>query len=207
MNALILTAAAAGLCFGQTTQPVGGGTVQSDEWKIRRAPEKEEEFIGDVRYRGAENAFSSDWAHFRHEPQIWRARGNVRIEHAMKSGDVLAASGDEASYNQKTLKGELMPRITLALEAARPEGATPGARTRRLESWADKARYDGQEGTLVLSGGRPVARKIDPEPGGWTGAVKADEIAAHREGRRVTARGKTVGWIEFPRQRGPGRTR
>lgn len=228
MNALILLAAGAGLAFAWPAQTVAGGVVQSDEWKVRRSPEKEEEFIGDVRYRGGENSFSADWALLRHGPQLWRARGRVRIERRMESGDLLVATGDEGLYDQKTGEGSLTSQKAVELRRTPPEGDADFATARRLEwtgkeravlsgevhawgprleAWSDRARYDGDQGALRLSGGRPVLRKLEPAPGGWTGAVKADEITAYRDGRRLLADGKALGWIEFPRQRRGGRPR
>ncbi len=66
----------------------------------------------------------------------------------------------------------------------------------RLQAWADTARYEPPAKKLTLRGGRPVARKVD-EDGGWTTALKADEIDAIDSPRRLEARGKVKGWLVF----------
>lgn len=221
MNALVLLLIGAGLALGRTGEgPQGqagvlGGLVSSREWKVRRAPEKEEEFIGDVRYRNAESAVAADWALYRHATQSWRARGHVGIEHKLPSGDKVSAKGSEATYDQRTRNGSLSSpeRVEFTrtpLEGEPDHGVASRAdwegRERmtlaglvhvwgpRLETWSDRAEFDHAAGTIRLTGGRPVLRKLEGE---WTGAVQADEVRASEKPRRLSAEGKARGWIEF----------
>src|SRR6266705_1018048 len=84
--------------------PVAGSVVSSNEWKVRRGAEKEEEFIGDVRYRTGRTLLTADWALFRHATQDWRARGRVRVERMLDDGSALTADGDEAVFDQRAQK-------------------------------------------------------------------------------------------------------
>ena len=200
----------------QSETPVMGGVVRSKEWRIRRAPEKEEEFIGAVSYRAADTAIKADWALYRHAARTWKARGNVDAERRLSSGDVVEARGEEAFYDQGAEIGVLSAKDRVTFErrpaAGEPDRGSAGklrweARAKaffsggvrvwgpRMESWSDEAAYDRALGELTLTGGRPVLRKLE---GDWTGVVKADVITAWESPRRVEADGKTRGWIEFP---------
>jgi lipopolysaccharide export system protein LptA len=210
---IILSPAAA-----QTDSPVAGGVVRSREWKVRRAPEKEEEFSGDVSYRNAASLVKADWALYRHAPRTWRARGNVFIERTLSSGDVLRARGDEGTFDQKTSEGALTAEERVSFQRAPADGGPPDqgeagrAQWRgreevhlrdhvrvwgpRLEAEADRADYVWTAHALTLTGGRPVVRKLDGE---WTGVVKADTVTAEDDPRRLAADGNARGWILFKR--------
>jgi hypothetical protein len=195
---------------------VVGGLVRSREWLIRRAPKREEEFVGDVSYRKGRDLFSADWALFRHDAQLWQARGRVRLEHRFESGDVVTVSGERAEFNQASGRGTLLPaaggRVTFVRQP--PEGApdkgsaakiewrghdqarmTGGVFVRgpRLELDGDDADYEAS-GELAVSGGRPVLRVLE---GDWTGAVQADVLAVRRDPETIRADGRTKGWLRF----------
>lgn len=193
--------------------------VSSKEWVVRRAPSREEEFRGDVRYKAGGNEFTSDWALYKHEGQLWRARGSVVVRHTLSSGDVVTGRGDEARYDQKHERGEVTAKGRVGFTREPAEGGEPdrgeGGRLTwagresasledgahvwgpRLEGWADRAEYDGPKGAMTLSGGRPVLVKGEGLGTDWVGAVKADEITADREARKLSADGRVKGWLEF----------
>ena len=114
--ALLLLSAPA---VAQDGGPVAGAVVRSKEWKIRRAPQREEEFIGDVSYRRGPSVLDSDWALLRHETLTWEARVRVRLAHGLRSGDRIEVSGARAFYDQKTQKGRLLPAPGAAIEFRR----------------------------------------------------------------------------------------
>ncbi|HAM36809.1 MAG TPA: hypothetical protein DEB40_13555 [Elusimicrobia bacterium] len=212
---LALAAAAAPPADGG--RGVVGGVVRSREWVIRRAPRKEEEFIGDVSYRKGPSFMSADWALLRHEPQIWQARGHVRLVHTLRSGDVIDVSGDRAEFDQKTGRGHLLGLSGGPISYRRAPADVPpdsgtalrldweGSRRARLsgevhvwgprlELWAAQADYDADQDALTLSGDRPTLRLIE---GDWTGAVQADVVVARQKPDVLLADGKTRGWIRF----------
>lgn len=210
------------LAAGARAQPassVAGSVVRSKEWIVRRGKEREEEFVGDVRYESAGTKLSADWALFRQESRDWTARGRVVLRKDMDDGDVITARGETARYNEATKAGTLLPgsgeriaftRAPAQGEPDRGEGdrlewrdedwAALVGRARvwgpRLQAWADSARYEPPSKKLLLRGGRPVVRKVD-EDGGWTTALKADAIDATDSPRRLEARGKVRGWLAF----------
>jgi lipopolysaccharide assembly outer membrane protein LptD (OstA) len=197
-----------------------GSVVRSKEWIVRRGKNPEEEFVGDVRYEAGGTRLSADWALYRHVQKDWKARGRVVLRRALQAGDVVEARGETARFDEDTRRGELLPasggRVDFTRlpadrgEPDRGEGdrlewtgdktATLVGRARvwgpRLELWADSARYERDARTLYLRGGRPVVRKVDEE-GGWTTALKADEVEATDSPRRLEARGKVKGWLVF----------
>lgn len=196
-----------------------GSVVTSREWHVRRSPRRQEEFIGDVRYRSGGDDVRADWALFDHPSRQWRARGHVSVEHALSSGEVFSGRGETASFNQRTVSGRLGGPGGVDAErrvpGERPDRAHAGElewRGReqaeltggvhlwgpRLEAWADRADYSGAEGTLTLAGGRPVLRKLESAGGAWTGAIKADRIEAWRESSRLSAQGRARGWLVLP---------
>ncbi len=202
-------------------EPTMAGVVKSLEWRVKRAPAREEEFIGDVSYKAGPDRLRSDWALFRHEPRTWEARGNIRVERRLDSGEIIEARGERAEYDQKTGKGSLTGAADQPISfLRRPADGGPadhGSASRldwrskeqarltgavrlwgpRLEGWSDAAeltRPAAAPGRLTLSGGRPVLRLLE---GGWTGAVKADLIEAFEKPDRLTADGRTVGWLRF----------
>ena len=216
--AVLLLLACAG-ARAQSSTAVAGSVVRSKEWIVRRGKSREEEFVGDVHYDASGSKLSSDWALFRQETQDWKARGHVVLRKDFDSGDVVTARGETATYNATTKAGTLLPASGARIEFARaPSNGEPdhgdGARMDwlgeswaalsgrarvwgpRLQAWADSARYEPPAKKLILRGGRPVARKVD-EDGGWTTAMKADEIDAVDSPRRLEARGKVVGWLIF----------
>jgi len=192
--------------------------VNSKEWKVRRAPEKEEEYIGDVSYRAGPTSLRADWALYRHAGDSWQARGRVRLEQRLSSGELVSAQGEEASFLPKTRRGSLTSREGVGFLRRPPEGEpdqgwagrldwegqerislTGGVRLwgPRYQAWAKRADYQesGPAPSLTLSGGRPVLRKLAGE---WLGAVKADRVTAFENPRRISAEGKARGWIQFP---------
>jgi lipopolysaccharide export system protein LptA len=96
---------------------VVGGVVRSKEWVVRRAPHREEEFIGEVSYSKGSSLLNADWALYKQEPQIWQARGHVRLQRTLPSGGRDDASGDAGQFNEKSglmdARGHLRLRRTL----------------------------------------------------------------------------------------------
>ena len=204
----------------QSSASVAGSVVRSKEWIVRRGKSREEEFVGDVRYESAGVKLAADWALFLQESRDWKARGNVVLRKDLENGDVITARGETARYSEATKAGTLEPAAgqRIPFTRAPADGTEPdhgdGARLTwqggdwaalsgrarvwgpRLQAWADTARYEPPSKKLSLRGGRPVARKVDEE-GGWTTALKADEIDAVDSPRRLEARGKVRGWLIF----------
>jgi len=201
----------------QAGRTVVGGVVRSKEWVIRRTPHREEEFVGEVSYRKGPSLLTSDWALFRHEPQTWDARGHVRLQQGLKSGDRIEISGETAHYDQKSSRGHLLgPKGGLVSYSRTPmEGAPDSGSAKRLDwegqervllmgqvrvwgprgaLWGDQADYDTEEGKLTVTGGRPVVHVLQ---GDWTGAVQGDKVVALQKPDRVQADGRTQGWIQF----------
>jgi len=206
----------AGSAAAQST-PVAGSVVRSKEWVIRRGENKEEEFIGDVRYQSAGTRLTSDWALFKHADRTWQARGAVFIRREAADGDIFEARGHKAGHDQNTKRGYLEPepgarvrftRTPRGLETDHGESGrvtwngeskvtlSAGAKVwgPRLQLAADEAVYEKKDGRLTLNGGRPVLRKVEGE---WTTALKADEVIALETPRRVSARGQVKGWMIF----------
>ena len=217
--AVLLLALPGGVRAARPSSSAAGSVVRSKEWIVRRGASRQEEFVGEVRYDASSAHFSSDWALFRQESRDWRARGNVVLRKDLKDGDVVTARGEAVRYNEITRAGTLEPAPGARVEFARaPADAEPdrgeGARLDwegeswaalgggvrvwgpRLQAWADSARYELAAKKLLLRGGRPVARKVDGD-GGWTTALKADEIDAPSSPRRIEARGGVKGWLVF----------
>lgn len=201
-----------------------GAVVRSKEWIVRRGASREEEFAGDVRYEAAGTRLSADWALYRHESRDWTARGDVRVSKTLEGGDVVEARGASARYDEASGGGTLLPAAEgrVAFTRTPPQGAPDRGEGRRLdwesdraatlsgsarvwgprlEAWADSARYERAGRTLILRGGRPVLRKVDEE-GGWTTALKADEIRAVDSPRRIEASGGVRGWLIFKDEAG-----
>lgn len=197
--------------------PTPAAVVRSKEWVIRRGANREEEFIGDVRYSGGGVRLNSDWALYKHASRTWQARGGVRLERTLAGGDVVSARGDRATHDESTQSGALETAPGRRVEFERvPVSGPPdhgegdhlswqngeqvtisgGARVwgPRLALWSDVARYHRASKRLDLEGGRPVLYKIEGE---WTTALKAEDIAATEDPRRITASGKVVGWLIF----------
>jgi hypothetical protein len=69
----------------------------------------------------------------------------------------------------------------------------------RYEFWADKADYSQwPDRTVILNGGRPVLHKIEEDQ---SSAVKADQIVAFGNARRVVATGRVKGWMVFKEEK------
>lgn len=206
------------------SEPLAASVVESREYVIRRAPEKEEEFIGNVRYRRGSDFVRADWALYRHETKTWEARGDVRIERGLAGGDVVEIRGARARYDAGSRKGRLVGPGGRPVELSRkPLEGEPdfGVADRlewkdgrfhlisnvhawgpRIEAWSDRADIDqvaGSPASVRLTGGRPVLRKLEGE---WIGAVKADEIWG-LEPRRLKAFGGVQGWILFSQRPKP----
>lgn len=205
---------------------VAGAVVLSDKWETRRAPKMEEEFVGDVRYSAGPSHFRSDWALFEHDKELWKVRGQVRLQRRLESGDTLTAYGDEGWFTPKGRRGELHARQAVRLERQAPERTLDTARGRRaewreervsldtevrvegprLEASADRADYELKAERLDLSGGRPALLKHpgwDGPSDDWRGALVADQASAWRAPRRLAAEGRVRGWLQFPRSRRP----
>lgn len=197
--------------------PVAGSVVRSKEWVIRRGENREEEFIGDVRYESAGTRLSSDWALFSHADRAWQARGAVALRRRASDGDLFEARGAKAGHDEVTKKGYLEPAPGERVVFKRtPPGLEPdhgesgrvtwngerkvtlsnGAKVwgPRLELAADEAVYEKAQGRLALDGGRPILRKVEGE---WTTALKADSVVATESPRHIEARGRVKGWIIF----------
>lgn len=214
---LLLLAAAA----PAQNMPVAGGVVSSREWHVKRGAEKEEEFIGDVRYRTGATVIRSDWALFKHAAETWRLKGAVKVDRTLDSGDTAAARGDDAFFTMKDKSGWMTARDRVRFERAPADGTEADraladrlewkGRQRaslsggvhlwgpRVEGWADRCDYDDATGELRFSGGRPVLRKFATwnESDDVAGALKADDVRAWQSKRRVEADGRVVGWLEF----------
>ncbi len=197
---------------------VVGGVVRSKEWLVRRAPQREEEFIGEVSYRQGPRILTADWALLRHATQIWNARGHVKLDETLKSGDRIAINGEEAQYDQKTKRGWLIgahggPISFQRLPVAGPppdEGTAQRLEWEgqerahlsggvhvggpRAELWGGAADYDALQQVLTVSQDRPVLHVME---GGWTGAVQGTTLAALQNPDRFQADGQTHGWIKF----------
>ncbi|MEK7382927.1 MAG: hypothetical protein AAB262_06540, partial [Elusimicrobiota bacterium] len=88
---------AAGPALPTAAGKTAAAIVRSKEWVIRRGQNREEEFVGDVRYDSAGTRLSADWALFKHASRAWQARGNVRIHKTLKGGDMISACGARAA--------------------------------------------------------------------------------------------------------------
>lgn len=197
--------------------PVAGSVVRSKEWVIRRGENKEEEFVGSVRYESAGTRLTSDWALFSHADRTWQARGAVGLRRETSDGTLFEARGEKAGHAEETKRGYLDPapggrvqftRTPPGLEADHGESGrvtwngdskvtlSSGAKVwgPRLELAADEAVYEKTDGRLTLNGGRPVLRKVEGE---WTTALKADEVVATESPRRIEAHGRVKGWMIF----------
>lgn len=201
------------------------GVVRSQEWKVRRSPKREEEFIGDVRYHSGPTRLSCDWALFQQEGELWQARGRITAAHRLESGELLEASqGEAAAYEQKSGKGWLSAASGRLLELTRtlPEAPPDFGRAERLEwegdtqawakgrvhawgplaeVWAEQAHWRGS--AVALSGGRPVLHRKQGKD--WTGAVKADRIVLRRGQGELSADGGAVGWFVLKEKAGEKR--
>jgi len=207
------------LCSPAAAQPtpVSGSVVRSKEWVIRRGENKEEEFIGSVRYESAGTRLTSDWALFKHADRTWQARGAVFLRRESGDGAVYEARGHKGGHDEESKRGYLDPSPgERVLFTRTPPGLEPdhgesgrvtwngesrvtlsaGAKVwgPRLELAADEAIYEKESGRLTLNGGRPVLRKMEGE---WTTALKADEIVATDAPRRIEAHGRVKGWMIF----------
>lgn len=201
------------------------GVVRSKEWKVRRSPRREEEFIGEVRYHGGPTRLSCDWALFQQEGELWQARGRIVADHELSSGEKLQARrGERAAYEQKSGKGWLSaaPGELLELTHAPPQGPPDFGRAERLEweadreawakgrvhawgpmaeAWSDQAHW--KDSVVELSGSRPVLHRKQGKD--WTGAVKADRIALRQGSRELSADGSAVGWFQLKEKAGEKR--
>ena len=219
LAALLLALAAA----RAAAAPVAGALVESDDWINRRGAKREEEFVGNVRYSSGGMKLNADWALFDHGAKSWRARGSVVVRRKLEDGTSFEARGERATHEQSTGRGTLEPKAGEKVSFLRTpaEGGEPdrgeaasarwegekqvtlggGARVwgPRIEAAADTAAYDRGTSRLRLTGGRPVLRKVEGE---WTTALKADEVTAVDSPRRVEARGRVKGWLQFKDRRG-----
>ncbi|HAH07079.1 MAG TPA: hypothetical protein DCM05_11270 [Elusimicrobia bacterium] len=198
-----------------------GTTVRSKEYVIRRAPRKQEEFIGEVSYRHGIRSVSAEWALFDHDAESWKSRGRIRAEDRLKDGSVLVLTGEEASHSLKTGLGELRPmeggRVLLTRTAGGFDAGQASARRLRWDEKAGTVRlledvrvesafgdasarsalYRRSDRSMTLTGGRPFAAPRQP---GWTAAVQADEIRATEQPEVLSASGTVRGWLHFVKE-------
>jgi hypothetical protein len=206
--------------FAQSS-PVAGGVVSSKEWRVKRGAEKEEEFIGDVRYRTGATVFKSDWALYKHEAQTWDLRGRVAVDRTLESGDRVEARGDKAFARMKDKSGTMTDDNLVSFKRLPADGGEPdhaagkkmewAGRDKialvgqarlwgpRLETWSDRADFADSTREVLLTGGRPVVRKFSgwAADDDWIGALKGDEVRAWQGQKRLAADGQVVGWLEF----------
>lgn len=205
-------------------QPLARTAVRSKEWRMRRSPSREEEFIGGVGFSQGGTILNADWALYRHETREWRARGNVKARRRFSSGDLAEARGEEAAHDMDSQEGWLKPapggRVDLSYESEsgdREQGSARSLAWRgkdwmlldgavsvrgdRLDSDSERAEIDGRSRRLALTGGRPVIRIAAP---GWEGAIKADRVESSLAGwtkksgpSELAARGTVQGWLIF----------
>jgi hypothetical protein len=216
LAAALLSPAAAAKDEPAPPARAAGSVIRSKEWKIRRFPKREEEFIGEVRYQSGPTRLNSDWALFQQETGLWQARGSVAVTQTLASGEKVEARGEQASHDQGSQKGWLTAEKGRLLEFTRipPSGTPEFGRAERLdwegqkkvlgtgrvhawgeqaESWAERAEW--RDGLLELTGGRPVLHQKQGED--WTGAVKAERIRMSRADGALAADGRATGWILF----------
>ncbi|MBI4377020.1 MAG: hypothetical protein HY549_11285 [Elusimicrobia bacterium] len=203
--------------------PVLAGTpasvVESRQWKVisRERGKRIDELSGDVTYRAGPTLLKADWALKEEALSQWTLKGGIALERRLGSGDRLFAWGDAAAYNEATRAGSLTAKDRVKMRRSpalgEPDHGSAGRADwddntvtlsgavhiwgPRLESWSDKADIVRGRSELILTGGRPVLRKIE---GDWTGAIKADKITAWDGPRRMAADGKAVGWLRIPRE-------
>ncbi len=195
--------------------------VKSKEWRMRREPQKEEEFIGDVRYWTYSHRVRADWALFRHADQVWEATGAIKAEYHLPRGQgLLEAWGERTRFNQLSRTGTLQGaelkeggrepvRLALTSDAAGREDGRAGllswevdrwarlegdveVRGPRLDLWTDRADYDWKSPGIRLTGGRPVLVK---KFGEWSGALRGDSIVARDSPRAGSPAARQV-WAE-----------
>lgn len=216
----------AGCALAQTSTPVVGGLVKSDEWIVRRGQVKEEEFKGNVRYKAGPTDIAADWALYKHASRSWKARGRVKAVQAMEDGSRLEGYGEEAEFSHATENGFLAGRDGVKVKRLPPEGGEPDEITAmrlswegrrkavlygavrlsgpRLETACDRAEYSAPQERLDLTGGRPILLKHKGWAGGvddWNGAFQADVISGSQSHRRISAVGNVKGWAAMSRDR------
>ena len=193
-----------------------GAVVRSKEWLVRRAPQREEEFVGDVSYHQGPSVLTADWALLRHALRLWKARGRVKLVQMLKSGDRVEVMGENAEYSQNTARGWLTGNGPISFYRYPAAGPPPDEGTAqrldwegrekahltggvhvwgpRAELWSGQADYDAAQGVLTCTQNRPVLHLLE---GGWTGAVQAESLAGRQNPDRFWADGRTMGWIKF----------
>jgi|GEM_PF-1402662 hypothetical protein len=206
--------------------PLLGSVVRSKEYVVRRAPRKQEEFIGEVRYRREDRKFSSDWALCDHDARQWRARGNVRAESRWEEGGTVLLEGQDAVHDERTGLGRLIGAssrdfVTLTRSGPLKTGmatllGSDKARARRLE-WDEPARTATLIGDVRLFGPHGDAEAeqalyrhddrsltlsgrrpyVAPREKEWSAAAQAETIRAASEPRTLRAEGAVKGWIHF----------
>lgn len=218
MTALLLLALSPLPAPAYAAAPTAAGVVRSKEWIVRRGENREEEFVGDVRYESAGSRLTADWALYRHASKLWKARGNIVVVRRLEDGAVLEARGEKASFSEDGRGGMLEPSPGGRVRFKRqlPGGSEPdlgegdrlawmdadsavlSGRVRvwgpRADAWSDTATWRRGTGELALEGGRPVLRKKE---GDWTLAIKAEGVQASEAPRVIKARGRVKGWLQF----------
>ena len=215
MTSFLLALALAPAADAATT---AAAFVRSKEWVVRRGEKREEEFIGDVRYESAGSKLTADWALYQHASKQWKARGSILVVRRLEDGTVLEARGEKATFAEDGRGGVLEPAPggRVRFKRSPPDGSDPdlgegdrltwtdteqavlsgAARVSgpRTDGWADTATWSRATGAITLGGGRPVLRKKEGE---WSLAIKADDVAATETPRRIQAKGKVRGWLQF----------
>lgn len=216
--ALLAPSRAAAAELPKAGEKTAAGVVRSKEWIVRRGDNREEEFVGDVRYESAGSKLTADWALYQHATKQWKARGHIVVVRRLEDGTVLEATGEKAAFAEDGRGGVLEPAPGGRVKFKRqpPDGSDPdlgegdkltwtntesavlsgNARVSgpRADGWADTATWHRKTGEIVLGGGRPVLRKKEGE---WTLAIKAEDVRATEKPRRVAAKGKVKGWLQF----------
>lgn len=142
--------------------PLAGGAVRSKEWVIRKDP-PEEEFTGDVSYRGAGLEFRSDWALWDKTADLWKARGHVQGRRAWPEG-VLRLWGDGARWNAGPKTGTLSAKDAVRYVWDGADGG-PGAPAWTSKGTSDSAEWNETGQRLTLVGRvRLWARQEGPVP-------------------------------------------
>lgn len=216
---LLLSLLLASPLHAEQGQPLAGAFVKSDRWEVNRQEgRKVEEFSGNVSYRREGRTLNADWASFDHVRRRWRAKGRVRAVQLTETGETVTAEGEEALHDMDTGQGRMHGEGGVRVRRVFPDGRPPEDATARRLEWDEKAKtfwlvgdvrlkdergqarsdravYMHDERATDLEGGRPVLSARDPK---WTAAVQADRIKGASSPRRITADGKTRGWLHFP---------
>ncbi|MFH2201529.1 MAG: hypothetical protein ABIJ96_00290 [Elusimicrobiota bacterium] len=172
-----------------------GSVVRSERWNVRRKPHKVEELSGNVTYDKDNRHLRADWALYDHKTKVLQGRGGIRITQETTKGRKIHLTGERGSYDDNSRQGVLSGQTDadpVRFKRVDAAGQDIGGAQCRTVHW------DAAQEAVSLEGRRPYLRADEP---GWSGAVQADRITAHRgtdTGRRIVAEGRTSGWLYFP---------